>query len=93
MKPHRIRMAHNLVLNYGLYKHMEIYVGVCRPATCFVWPVARGPLCLSAVCGALPFWHLNNNCQPAICVVALVAGLPACFHTADRLFGLPQQLP
>lgn len=26
MKPHRIRMAHNLVLNYGLYRKMEIYV-------------------------------------------------------------------
>lgn len=26
MKPHRIRMAHNLILNYGLYRKMEIYV-------------------------------------------------------------------
>ncbi len=26
MKPHRVRMAHNLILNYGLYKKMEIYV-------------------------------------------------------------------
>ena len=25
MKPHRIRMAHNLLLNYGLYRKMEIY--------------------------------------------------------------------
>ncbi|CAF5155331.1 unnamed protein product [Rotaria magnacalcarata] len=25
MKPHRIRMAHNLVLNYGLYRKMEVY--------------------------------------------------------------------
>ena len=25
MKPHRIRMAHNLVLAYGLYKKLEIY--------------------------------------------------------------------
>lgn len=25
MKPHRIRMTHNLLLNYGLYRHMEIY--------------------------------------------------------------------
>lgn len=25
MKPHRIRMCHNLLLNYGLYKKMEIY--------------------------------------------------------------------
>lgn len=28
MKPHRIRMTHNLVMNYGLYKKLEI----CRPA-------------------------------------------------------------
>ena len=25
MKPHRVRMAHNLVLNYGLYKNMEVF--------------------------------------------------------------------
>lgn len=29
MKPHRIRMTHNLLLNYGLYRKMEIYVRVC----------------------------------------------------------------
>jgi len=34
MKPHRIRMTHNLLLNYGLYHHMEIYV--CFHATIFV---------------------------------------------------------
>lgn len=27
MKPHRIRLAHSLIMNYGTYKHMEIYVG------------------------------------------------------------------
>lgn len=27
MKPHRIRMAHNLIMNYGLHENMEI----CRP--------------------------------------------------------------
>lgn len=26
MKPHRIRIAHSLILNTGLYKKMEIYV-------------------------------------------------------------------
>ena len=31
MKPHRIRMTHNLLLNYGLYKKMEIYVS--RPVS------------------------------------------------------------
>lgn len=25
MKPHRIKMTHNLLLNYGLYKHMEVF--------------------------------------------------------------------
>eukprot|EP00474_Spongospora_subterranea_P008724 CRZ09182.1 hypothetical protein [Spongospora subterranea] len=25
MKPHRIRMTHNLLLNYGLYKKMDVY--------------------------------------------------------------------
>ncbi len=27
MKPHRIRLAHSLVMNYDVYKQMEIYVG------------------------------------------------------------------
>lgn len=31
MKPHRIRMAHSLIMNYGLYKHLEIYRA--KPAT------------------------------------------------------------
>lgn len=25
MKPHRIRLAHSLVMNYGVYKHLEVY--------------------------------------------------------------------
>lgn len=25
MKPHRVRMAHNLIVTYGLYKDMEIF--------------------------------------------------------------------
>lgn len=28
MKPHRIRMTHNLLLNYGLYRKMEIYASL-----------------------------------------------------------------
>lgn len=31
MKPHRIRMAHSLIMNYGLYQAMEIYRA--KPAT------------------------------------------------------------
>uniref|UniRef100_A0A8C8DEN2 Histone deacetylase n=1 Tax=Oryzias sinensis TaxID=183150 RepID=A0A8C8DEN2_9TELE len=30
MKPHRIRMTHNLLLNYGLYRKMEIYIHTAR---------------------------------------------------------------
>lgn len=26
MKPHRIRLAHSLVMNYNVYKFLEIYV-------------------------------------------------------------------
>jgi hypothetical protein len=31
MKPHRIRMTHSLVMNYGLYKKMEIFVRSLPP--------------------------------------------------------------
>lgn len=30
MKPTRIRMCHSLVMNYGLYEKMEIFVGQGR---------------------------------------------------------------
>lgn len=32
MKPHRVRMTHSLVMNYGLYKKMEIFVRPPTPA-------------------------------------------------------------
>ena len=25
MKPHRVRMTHNLIVNYGLYRQMEVF--------------------------------------------------------------------
>jgi hypothetical protein len=32
MKPHRIRVAHSLIMNYGCFKKMEIYVSIiCSP--------------------------------------------------------------
>lgn len=34
MKPHRIRMAHSLIMNYGLYKKMEIYVSFHPIVSC-----------------------------------------------------------
>lgn len=36
MKPHRIRMAHSLIMNYGLYKKMEIYVSLTSPYTPYI---------------------------------------------------------
>jgi len=36
MKPHRIRMTHNLLLNYGLYRKMEIYVSSLCNLTLYV---------------------------------------------------------
>jgi len=35
MKPHRIRMTHNLILNYGLYRKMEIYVSYLLQNQCY----------------------------------------------------------
>lgn len=28
MKPHRMRMTHNLVMNYGMLEEMDVYVSV-----------------------------------------------------------------
>ena len=50
MKPHRIRMAHSLIMNYDLYKKMEIFVRATKrrhvrqlPAiqTCSQWRSVR----------------------------------------------------
>ena len=46
MKPHRIRMAHSLVMNYGLYKKMEIYVSSLR---CFPNNLISLVLCSKAL--------------------------------------------
>ena len=46
MKPHRIRMAHNLVLNYGLYKKMEVYVSI----TTWGSNTQAHPIMAAAVC-------------------------------------------
>jgi len=35
MKPTRIRMCHSLVMNYGLYKRMEIFVSAERGSVLF----------------------------------------------------------
>jgi len=37
MKPHRVRMTHNLVVNYGLYRKMEVF----RPRLCTAQAMTR----------------------------------------------------
>lgn len=43
MKPHRLKLAHHLVLGYGLYRKMEVYVsgvewsGTTERETAFLW--------------------------------------------------------
>ena len=51
MKPHRIRMAHSLIMNYGLYKKMEIYVSSITPCKQYLRFVS--PLRLSQYAGSL----------------------------------------
>jgi hypothetical protein len=29
MKPHRVRMAHDLIVRYDLYKHLQVWWGCC----------------------------------------------------------------
>ena len=53
MKPHRIRMAHSLIMNYGLYKKMEIYV---RLVKAYAGPSPSNPtLILANLSKVLPY--------------------------------------
>lgn len=51
MKPHRIRLAHSLVMNYNVYKYLEVYVSLALlPSECGppLAPALRSPaLCRS----------------------------------------------
>ena len=47
MKPTRIRMCHSLVMNYGLYKRMEIFVSE-RRSDSFLLPLPRSFCFLTA---------------------------------------------
>lgn len=51
MKPHRIRMAHSLIMNYGLYKKMEIYVSLMTRCNLHIRSISL--LCLSETVEAL----------------------------------------
>lgn len=51
MKPHRIRLAHSLVMNYNVYKFLEVYVSspwllCCRQ--CSLW-ASSDSLCAQTV--------------------------------------------
>ena len=59
MKPHRIRMAHSLVMNYGLYKKMEIYVSEASPAFQSS-DVGGACICSEALVAPVPFILLAN---------------------------------
>ena len=60
MKHHRIRLAHSLIMNYGVYKKMEIYVSPFpwnfKPQEIKGWncpePAAQSPLTIGS--GSLP---------------------------------------
>lgn len=60
MKPHRIRMAHSLIMNYGLYKKMEIYVSCLpclqMPSGPFIFPKAVPPLAMDEPYNRLQCW-------------------------------------
>lgn len=44
MKPHRIRLAHSLVMNYNVYKFLEVYVSLPVCATSDISCIFRAPL-------------------------------------------------
>ena len=57
MKPHRIRMAHSLLVNYGLYKKMQVYVRPLRPSPpslefCLVFTQEAGTARVDRYCRA-----------------------------------------
>lgn len=54
MKPHRIRMAHSLIMNYGLYKKMEIYVSFSSVVSHLVCLSSTSPV-LTSSCGVAFF--------------------------------------
>lgn len=73
MKPHRIRMAHSLIMNYGLYKKMEIYVSLKRLCNMRTHPLS--PLCQKHLRGL-------RRCSFSLMsasVIAIIHSLLTCF--------------
>lgn len=68
MKPHRIRMAHSLIMNYGLYKKMEIYVSFWPQVSTMFFTSVRPPpvvqtllLVLVIVVSLFPFFPRSSS--------------------------------
>lgn len=50
MKPHRIRIAHSLILNSGLYKKMEIYVRLQDELLLTAWAIMADTVVARETC-------------------------------------------
>ena len=63
MKPHRMCMAHSLILGYGLHEKMEVYVRPeARRMTCFIYSDRAHVLDMDAW-RANPYVHtLSQHC-------------------------------
>ncbi|KAI9612864.1 hypothetical protein KEM48_003939 [Puccinia striiformis f. sp. tritici PST-130] len=55
MKPHWICMTHAMVMNYGLYKKMEIFSQTCNSK-------GNGSVSYGRLCGFLEQVNLGNDC-------------------------------
>lgn len=51
MKPHRIRLAHSLVMNYNVYKYLEVYVSA-SPLSCTMTSIFLGVHSSLAYCAS-----------------------------------------
>ena len=77
MKPHRIRMAHSLIMNYGLYKKMEIYVSQKFIAQPTKPPYSSPPL--SRTPAALRFFITNTTIIMSPSAVTKIPSSLTCF--------------
>lgn len=78
MKPHRIRMAHSLIMNYGLYKKMEIYVSLILPYN------LHSPLHLSEIYGdTAPMFFLAMSAAATAFIHRSLTFVAAC-QTSDQ---------
>ena len=68
MKPHRIRMTHNLLLNYGLYRKMEIYVSRLHflPGSKYMQSMLRNVSCVYKYIGSYLYF---NNFRAMLCIL------------------------